>query len=55
MVTIADNIIDDLRWKLCSSGKPVIRDFYESIRHKEVRWGEKIWRKSVQPRRSLTV
>lgn len=56
-VTSAKNSKDELRWKFCSSGKPRLRDFYESIRVKsnEVYWGDKIWRKSIQPRRSITV
>lgn len=56
-VTIAANTKDELRWKLCSNGRPTTRDFYNSCRHKsqELYCGERIWRKSIQPRRSLTV
>lgn len=39
------------------NSKPRLWDFYEAARNKsqKVNWGEKIWRKSIQPRRSLAV
>ncbi|GMN57133.1 hypothetical protein TIFTF001_026246 [Ficus carica] len=46
---------DVVRWRHCSGGSPKTSDFYDHVRPRRatVNWGEKIWRSSIQPRRSM--